>query len=226
MGSNTEDDARGGHVILSPGVFGIHMPIIYGEGSEKAFYRLQSQVMRETCDHSLLAWSPTASVDILCGVFAESPAQFLNCRDISRCHLIRMAPGMTERYSAIDFDAVVILHNFRKYALLDCHRKDDVDNVLAIPLIEQGGTYFRAFSKTELFPEETWAKTARSRILLSPRGKRRASSEDIHYFIASVPHNCELLEVLPSSAWSSSPRLIESGFPDQEGQGPVRLPRI
>ncbi|KAI6104904.1 heterokaryon incompatibility protein-domain-containing protein, partial [Pisolithus croceorrhizus] len=37
------------------GLFGVHMPMLYGEG-RKAFRRLQLEVIREFSDHSILAW--------------------------------------------------------------------------------------------------------------------------------------------------------------------------
>ncbi|OPB45722.1 hypothetical protein A0O28_0092880 [Trichoderma guizhouense] len=38
------------------GIFGIAMPMIYGEGGEQAFIRLQEQIMKSTRDDSILAW--------------------------------------------------------------------------------------------------------------------------------------------------------------------------
>jgi hypothetical protein len=37
------------------GLFGVSLPMIYGEGSEQAFFRLQEQIMRITRDDSILA---------------------------------------------------------------------------------------------------------------------------------------------------------------------------
>ncbi|KAN0089131.1 hypothetical protein V8E51_019391 [Hyaloscypha variabilis] len=37
------------------GLFNVNMPVIYGEG-EKAFVRLQEEIMKQTTDQSLLAW--------------------------------------------------------------------------------------------------------------------------------------------------------------------------
>ncbi|KAH9228157.1 hypothetical protein K456DRAFT_1847267, partial [Colletotrichum gloeosporioides 23] len=61
------------------GLFDINMPLLYGEG-QRAFARLQSEILQETNDLSLLAWTSETtdpgrqrSYD---GVFAESPAQF------------------------------------------------------------------------------------------------------------------------------------------------------
>jgi hypothetical protein len=65
------------------GLFGINMPLLYGEGM-KAFYRLQLQILSESNDHSILAWktSTPAKGEFRDGygvsVLAESPAMFSN----------------------------------------------------------------------------------------------------------------------------------------------------
>ncbi|KAI0643318.1 heterokaryon incompatibility protein-domain-containing protein [Trametes meyenii] len=38
------------------GLFGVHMPIIYGEGGEKAFRRLQNEIVTNSTDHSIFAF--------------------------------------------------------------------------------------------------------------------------------------------------------------------------
>ncbi|KAF4927088.1 Vegetative incompatibility protein HET-E-1 [Colletotrichum viniferum] len=38
------------------GLFGVHMPLIYGEGP-KAFVRLQEEILKESDDYSILAWN-------------------------------------------------------------------------------------------------------------------------------------------------------------------------
>ncbi|KAK0632802.1 heterokaryon incompatibility protein-domain-containing protein [Immersiella caudata] len=38
------------------GIFDVTMPMIYGEGADQAFLRLQEQIMRMTRDDSILAW--------------------------------------------------------------------------------------------------------------------------------------------------------------------------
>jgi ankyrin repeat protein len=54
------------------GLFGIYMPMLYGEG-ERAFIRLQEEIMRVTDDHSLFAWTSTEGRG---GILANSPAAF------------------------------------------------------------------------------------------------------------------------------------------------------
>ncbi|KAK1633876.1 hypothetical protein BDP81DRAFT_463010 [Colletotrichum phormii] len=51
--TRTEDSA---YCLL--GIFDINMPLLYGEG-EKAFARLQSEILQDTNDLSILAWTST-----------------------------------------------------------------------------------------------------------------------------------------------------------------------
>jgi hypothetical protein len=37
------------------GIFGINMPLIYGEG-KRAFVRLQEEIIKVSDDHSIFAW--------------------------------------------------------------------------------------------------------------------------------------------------------------------------
>jgi hypothetical protein len=38
------------------GLFGVHMPILYGEGKEKAFERLQLEIIKSSSDQTIFAW--------------------------------------------------------------------------------------------------------------------------------------------------------------------------
>ncbi|KAL7935392.1 ankyrin repeat-containing domain protein [Trichoderma chlorosporum] len=60
------------------GIFGINMPLLYGEG-ERAFIRLQEEIMRVSDDHSLFAWE---SPDSRGGILATSPEAFKDSKDI------------------------------------------------------------------------------------------------------------------------------------------------
>ena len=56
------------------GLFNINLPLLYGEGN-KAFVRLQEEILRTTGDYSLLAWTDdTPSFEE--SIFASSPRQF------------------------------------------------------------------------------------------------------------------------------------------------------
>src|SRR5271168_851945 len=60
------------------GMFGINMPLLYGEG-ERAFIRLQEEIIKVSDDHSLFAWKSFANHD---GLLASSPAAFLDSGNI------------------------------------------------------------------------------------------------------------------------------------------------
>src|SRR5271168_2292524 len=61
------------------GMFGINMPLLYGEG-ERAFTRLQEEIMKVSDDHSLFAWK---SFEKHGGLLATSPAAFFNSGKIT-----------------------------------------------------------------------------------------------------------------------------------------------
>ncbi|KAM3499166.1 hypothetical protein MY10362_007547 [Beauveria mimosiformis] len=77
------------------GIFGIHMPLLYGE-EEKAFERLQQQIIQTTPDLSIFAWRmplPDAmqstlegvpSKQMYCGFLAESPLAFSQSRSFAK----------------------------------------------------------------------------------------------------------------------------------------------
>jgi hypothetical protein len=52
------------------------MPLIYGEG-EKAFTRLQEEIIKTVAAQSIFAWARIASTDDTSGPLAQSPAQFV-----------------------------------------------------------------------------------------------------------------------------------------------------
>ncbi|KAF2401365.1 HET-domain-containing protein [Trichodelitschia bisporula] len=59
------------------GIFDVHMPMLYGEGAEKAFLRLQEEIMKSSDDHSIFAWTvPGASRGCYRGLLARSPEEF------------------------------------------------------------------------------------------------------------------------------------------------------
>ena len=67
------------------GIFGVNMPLLYGEGKERAFLRLQEEIMRYSDDHSLFLWEteeqnpsaiPFLNTPRTTGLLASSPDCF------------------------------------------------------------------------------------------------------------------------------------------------------
>ena len=67
------------------GLFDVNMPLIYGEG-ERAFFRLQEQIMKQGDDESIFAWSypPEEQTHVqLTGLLAPSPSFFRDSSNIA-----------------------------------------------------------------------------------------------------------------------------------------------
>ena len=62
------------------GIFEVNMPMLYGEGGQKAFLRLQEEIMKHSDDMSLFAWidPSNSSDDAYHGLLADSPKVFAN----------------------------------------------------------------------------------------------------------------------------------------------------
>ncbi|KAI5985755.1 heterokaryon incompatibility protein-domain-containing protein [Pisolithus albus] len=67
------------------GLFGVNMPMLYGEGS-KAFQRLQLEILRASSDHSIFAWNPNGRFGSHSSVLADHPGCFRGCHDIQLLH--------------------------------------------------------------------------------------------------------------------------------------------
>ncbi|KUI53326.1 Vegetative incompatibility protein HET-E-1 [Cytospora mali] len=95
------------------GIFGVNMPLLYGEG-EKAFLRLQEEILKTSDDHSLFAWGlPKELVVVeasdflsrekpeareLRGIFANSPTEFVSDHHLQQVNSLR--PDMPPIVSA------------------------------------------------------------------------------------------------------------------------------
>src|SRR5262249_31532935 len=85
------------------GLFDIHMPPLYGEGSDKAFLRLQEEILRRSSDQTLFLWTPSHEPYNL-GLLATSPEAFCT------------HPGCFDWLP--DLDTVVQRNPFNPYSLL------------------------------------------------------------------------------------------------------------
>jgi hypothetical protein len=74
------------------GLFDIQMPLLYGEGN-KAFIRLQEEILRTTDDYSLFAWRAiTSDKSTYRGLLARSPIEFRSCGSIERENALSAFP--------------------------------------------------------------------------------------------------------------------------------------
>lgn len=68
------------------GLFGVNMPLLYGEGGVRAFLRLQEQILQDTDDQSIFAWQlkseDEGGLESMHGLLATSPTYFEDVRSI------------------------------------------------------------------------------------------------------------------------------------------------
>ncbi len=101
------------------GLFNINMPMIYGE-REKAFLRLQQQIIQQSKDESIFAWdmdfpSPTGTYS---GPFAPSPSAYAKCSDIVPT---QKSPGFSESNGELSLWPAFCPHGPETYfAALHC----------------------------------------------------------------------------------------------------------
>ncbi|KAF2756488.1 HET-domain-containing protein [Pseudovirgaria hyperparasitica] len=78
------------------GIFDVNMPLLYGEGN-KAFERLQREIMMKSTDRSLLAWRLEADdVNAYHAVLARSPAAFATCHSLRPCRPLKYDDAIME----------------------------------------------------------------------------------------------------------------------------------
>jgi hypothetical protein len=137
------------------GIFGVNMPLIYGEG-KNASLRLQQQVMLDSDDLSILAWGmPQLLRDaevvghgdiqhISRGPFANYPSQF------ATPHVILQAAGTnfhdptppTVIGSAVTIRAAITRRHQGTFLVLPCTTISYPDFLLAIPVVNWEGKHY------------------------------------------------------------------------------------
>lgn len=130
------------------GLFGVSMPLLYGEG-ERAFIRLQEELVRTSTDHSVFAWKPAADQlrisrsrrDVRESLFARSPDDYRAARRVVRWHADEDGHKSSKPFRltnrGVDFDGVYIAEtDVGKLALLNCRFEDKPQGPIALRIIE------------------------------------------------------------------------------------------
>ncbi|GMF71423.1 unnamed protein product [Aspergillus oryzae var. brunneus] len=114
------------------GIFSVNMPMLYGEGGEKAFLRLQEEIMKQSDDQTIFAWTNKRAPEYsLGGLLATTPAHFEDSQDIIAYQQWEPTPpyAMTNRGLRIDLPLHDIMQGRRGrdfIALLRCGVSQDI----------------------------------------------------------------------------------------------------
>jgi hypothetical protein len=123
------------------GIFDVNMPLLYGEG-DKAFVRLQEEIIRQSGDLSVFAWGYNAPMaNRTSGIFAPSPALFIGCSNLFRS----WGEGSRAIITMNNITLSVKLSYLRPktdrlsfiYAYLHC--SDEPENPIVLPLVMNSG---------------------------------------------------------------------------------------
>ena len=122
------------------GLFDVNMPLLYGEG-EKAFTRLQHEIVKISNDESLFAWTDGGLVES--GLFAQSPKAFSGSGNIVQIngndpdYIYRAPYAVTNRGLAIEaltskfYQSTFILDQRFTFLPLNCRRQLQSGQVVA-----------------------------------------------------------------------------------------------
>ena len=128
------------------GLFDVHIPLLYGEG-DKAFLRLQEEIVKQYYDHSIFAWGQISDNStrkfsyaniIRTGLLACSPSMFRYSNKI-----ISFRPQEAFPYTFTNLGLGIELSTIDSIALLNCHLPNDLHHQLAIYIVKIGNQHYR-----------------------------------------------------------------------------------
>ncbi|KFA80340.1 hypothetical protein S40288_08447 [Stachybotrys chartarum IBT 40288] len=205
------------------GIFSINMPLIYGEGEENAFLRLQEELVKSSNDESLFAWHgpreqwstndthhgashfPRGGDSM--GLFATSPSFFDKSADITRA-VFGEPPSFIMMNGKIQMSVLVEKSanpsNGNVFlALLRCRTRYDFEHVLAIPLAMWNGVYYRVYGQPKPMKMNYWKRghIRTMTVLLSPHAfHMRRNDTEAPFIIRTLPVGYRITAVEPPAA--------------------------
>jgi hypothetical protein len=144
------------------GIFGVHMPLLYGEGYH-AFIRLQEEIMKNTADHSIFAWvmnprakhwlTSTYLGEICPGLLAPAPGYFASSGKIVQSRSLAVVPfSVTNKGIHLQLPTMPTPLPRICLAILDCHELGDSAKHLGLYVERQSekGDVFRRIHATQI----------------------------------------------------------------------------
>jgi hypothetical protein len=125
------------------GLFDVNMPLLYGEG-DKAFLRLQEEIMKASTDHMLFAWFQSGGLGwVDCGLLTPSPEYFAGSsrfvRQKVRADWSLKPYSMTNRGFEIELELCQMeAGSGYRLAILNCISENSPSKNIAICLARSG----------------------------------------------------------------------------------------
>jgi hypothetical protein len=197
------------------GIFGVNMPLLYGEG-ERAFIRLQEEIMKDSDDQSLFAWEPHSqyldSPGRLSGLLAQSPEEFAQSAtkvphrrwDVSQPY------SMTNKGLRIELPLAqnATMKGDNYIAILECQDLRDLGRPvgIAVEALSRGGDQFArklAFPLQKV-PLSLVATTKHKTIYIRKDVLKPVPRANLGkgFIIQNMPTGFTLIETVPDNEWN------------------------
>ncbi|KAK3384148.1 hypothetical protein B0T24DRAFT_588744 [Lasiosphaeria ovina] len=211
------------------GIFGVTMPMIYGEGGDQAFLRLQDEIMKAMRDDSILAWGlgseapvsdPDQADQVRAGrILAAAPSDFaysghIVCREQSSISLrpLDMSGGSLRLYLSL-----LTTSGRGVVGLLACGPDHDPQQVVGIPLAQTASgasdEYVRpAGCHAALQPITASGVPPRLIYIRNDRSSNKSADTKQQYWLyddAFAEINLDLVDVNPPSCWDQEQAMIQ-----------------
>jgi hypothetical protein len=153
------------------GIMCVNMPLLYGEGGERAFKRLQEEILKITTDQSIFAWTtPDTTYFTWHSLLALSPKAFVVGTDIKKKRLWSVYEAewqITNRGLKTSFPVIRASARFQStdvFILLQCGTDVEDDDHIVIRLMKVSrDLYARVDAKKHiLMPRTKWEDTQAS----------------------------------------------------------------
>lgn len=224
------------------GIFGITMPMIYGEGGREAFFRLQEQIMKTSRDDSILAWGLNdetsmsslqkpihGDIFVEGDILAATPSEFANSGQIvareqatNPLHSLDIFGGSLRIYVTLTTETGGI------FGLLSCGPKYNKNQVAAIPLARinsaMADEYVRSRGSSSVLRPIPASDASPELIHVKKDGQKHISTKDQQILFYDVDLfaklGLEVTDVVPRSYWDNQLSLIS---PTSTGQILIRV---
>lgn len=224
------------------GLFGVNLPLLYGSG-ERAFIRLQEEIIKDSNDLSLFAWrsarntSSNSSGGGFSGVFASHPGSFRESRNLAMSSHLIFDPEFTLTNKGIRIESC--LSYFEDAGIhgmfLNCHDTTTSYKQLGIFLKHQGASVFARARPHEFMTQQSPTSERKSFFLSKSLGQSIAKSlYKVHrcaFLIPNLPYSFKHWTtsfVEPKALWDGGQRMfITTGLNDFVGChafGEISLP--
>lgn len=203
------------------GIFGVYMPMLYGEG-ERAFVRLQEEIMKHSDDQSLFVWSSRETCQR--GLLAKSPVDFRNCSKIIRStHKLNRIP-YTVTNMGLSLEMCMKPYAMETYlAALDCEYEGRPHSRIGIFLstLAEGDQFARLFREGSdicIFKEEFEEQSQYKKIYVRQDvwGSSPPNHQMYGFWLRTLPvvrgirgNEVSVYRVSLWNQWSDSSRILE-----------------